>query len=416
MKNIQRILIIGSVWPEPSSSAAGSRTLQLVELFLSLNWEVTFASTASDSEYMIDFSKWNMTKVFIQLNDPAFDVFISTLQPTFVIFDRFMTEEQFGWRVAAHCPQAVRILDTIDLHCLRIVRQKAIKEDRKFQENDLLREEISKREIASILRSDLSLIISQKEFELLRDVFKIEAGVLHYLPFLLEPLTEKIKQEWLPFHSREHFITIGNFLHEPNWNAVLYLKQELWPLIKKELPNATLQVYGAYCSKKATALHHVKEGFLVKGRAERAHAVISKAKVVLAPLRFGAGIKGKLIDAMQCGTPSVTTAIGAEGMHDQLNWNGFIEDEPTSFAKAAIELYTNETIWQQCQENGRQIVNTIYCKETLEREFINRLLTLQDTLQEKRLKNFMGSILMHHTLASTKYLSKWIEAKNKLTG
>jgi hypothetical protein len=119
---------------------------------------------------------------------------------------------------------------------------------------------------------------------------------------------------------------------------------------------------------------------------------------------------------MQCGTPSVTTAIGAEGMHDQLNWNGFIEDEPTSFAKAAIELYTNETIWQQCQENGRQIVNTIYCKETLGREFINRLLTLQDTLQEKRLKNFMGSILMHHTLASTKYLSKWIEAKNKLTG
>ena len=158
MKAQQRVLFIGSVWPEPNSSAAGSRTMQLIEVFLSQQWEITFASTAGDSEFMIDFSKWNLTKVSIQLNDSRFDTFVAKLQPTVVIFDRFMTEEQFGWRVAEHCPNALRILDTIDLHCLRSARQKAFKENRKFEEDDLLKEGITKREIASILRSDLSLI------------------------------------------------------------------------------------------------------------------------------------------------------------------------------------------------------------------------------------------------------------------
>ena len=119
------------------------------------------------------------------------------------------------------------------------------------------------------------------------------------------------------------------------------MKQELWPLLKKELPNAALHVYGAYCPQKAVELNNVKDGFIVKGRAEDAHAVVLAARVVLAPLRFGAGIKGKLIDAMQCGTPSVTTSIGAEGMHANLNWNGFIEDDSSSFVKSAIKLYTD---------------------------------------------------------------------------
>ncbi len=414
MKAQQRVLFIGSVWPEPNSSAAGSRTMQLIEVFLSQQWEITFASTAGDSEFMIDFSKWNLTKVSIQLNDSRFDTFVAKLQPTVVIFDRFMTEEQFGWRVAEHCPNALRILDTIDLHCLRSARQKAFKENRKFEEDDLLKEGITKREIASILRSDLSLIISTTELDLLLHFFKIEPGLLYYLPFLLEPLTDNDKQKWLHFHEREHFVTIGNFLHEPNWNAVLYLKQELWPLLKKELPNAALHVYGAYCPQKAVELNNVKDGFIVKGRAEDAHAVVLAARVVLAPLRFGAGIKGKLIDAMQCGTPSVTTSIGAEGMHANLNWNGFIEDDSSSFVKSAIKLYTDEKVWQRCQDYGRIIVEEIYSRKTLGPKFISQLLLLQSNLDQARLKNFMGAMLLHHTAASTKYLSKWIEAKNKL--
>jgi hypothetical protein len=84
-----------------------------------------------------------------------------------------MIEEQFGWRVAENCPKAIRLLDTEDLHCLRTARQKAFKENRAFALNDLLSEEVAKREIASILRCDLSFIISEFEMTILKEVFKL---------------------------------------------------------------------------------------------------------------------------------------------------------------------------------------------------------------------------------------------------
>ncbi|HSH65271.1 MAG TPA: glycosyltransferase [Bacteroidia bacterium] len=409
----QHILFIGSVWPEPSSSAGGARTTQLIELFISMGWKITFASTAADSEYMINFSEWPVSKVSVLLNDESFDSFIISLNPDIVIFDKFMVEEQFGWRVAQQCPQALRILDTIDLHCLRTARQKAIKEGRIFHETDLLQEEVAKREIASILRSDISLIISTVEMELLDRLFRIQPALLHYVPFLLKPLNELQIKGWRSFEEREHFVTIGNFLHEPNWNAVLFLKQDIWPRIRRQLPETCLHVYGSYCSTKATMLHAPKDGFYVMGRAEDARAVVSKARVCLAPLRFGAGIKGKLVEAMLCGTPSVTTHIGAEGMHGEQEWNGLIADDPISFANAAVQLYSEKNKWMHFQKNGVRIINEFYPEKKSGKELIDRILKTQRQLPEHRKQNFTGNMLMHHTMNSTKYLSRWIEEKNR---
>lgn len=362
---------------------------------------------------MIDFSQWPVSKVSILLNDNSFDACIIALQPSMVIFDKFMMEEQFGWRVAAHCPDALRVLDTIDLHCLRIARQKALKENRTFNETDLLEEEVTKREIASILRSDISLIISDIEMNLLISQFHLSAELLHYVPFLLKPITREQITAWKPFEERQNFVTIGNFLHEPNWNAVLYLKQEIWPMLKKELPCAELHVYGSYCSAKAEALHAPKDRFFIMGRAADAQAVVSKARICLAPLRFGAGIKGKLVEAMQCGTPSVTTRIGAEGMHGELNWNGTIANDAATFVQAAVQLYTDKIHWQHAQQNGIRIINEFYPEKKLGEKLVERLLTVQKQLAKHRLHNFTGAMLMHHTMNSTKYLSKWIEEKNR---
>ena len=297
MTKAQHILMIGAVWPEPKSSAAGSRTVQLIEQFQKLNWQITFACAASDSDFSIDFKKYNIEKMTIELNNSNFDEFIKNLQPTIVLFDRFMIEEQFGWRVAENCPNALRILDTIDLHCLRLARQNASNEKREFTLEDLY-SDTAKREIASIYRCDCALIISYFEMTLLQEFFKIDADILHYTPFLLNPICQKTFSSWPIFENRKHFVTIGNFLHGPNWNGVLYLKEKIWPLIRKQLPTAELHVYGAYPSPKVTQLHQPKEGFLIKGRADCAQEVMQNAKVCLAPLRFGAGLKGKLIDAM----------------------------------------------------------------------------------------------------------------------
>ena len=412
MSALQNILIIGTVWPEPNSSAAGSRMMQLIEQFLKQGWTITFASAASDSEFAFDVQTLGIQKVNIELNNKSFDEFVAKLNPSVVLFDRFMIEEQFGWRVAESCPDALRILDTIDLHCLRQARQLAFKENRKFTTKDLF-SDTAKREIASILRCDCSLIISDFEMNLLQQYFKIDKDLLCYIPFLLDKIEEKEKKEWPTFEDRVNFITIGNFIHEPNWNAVQYLKEEIWPLIRKQLPTAELHIYGAYASQKVNELNNPKEGFLIKGRVADAMTVVKNAKICLAPLRFGAGIKGKLVEAMQCGTPSVTTDIGAEGMHGEFEWNGIIANSPIEIAQTAVKLYSDKLLWQKSQENGVTIINNFYSKEKFGKKLIEEIELLQKKLTEHRHKNFIGAMLMHHTVSGTKYMSKWIEEKNK---
>ncbi|KQB44090.1 Alpha-glycosyltransferase-like protein Glycosyltransferase family 4 [Flavobacterium daejeonense] len=413
MNQNKQLLIIGFVWPEPNSSAAGGRMMQLISLFQKQGYEITFASPAQDSDFMVDLSRFDVVKQTIHLNCSSFDVFVKELNPSIVLFDRFMVEEQFGWRVAENCPDALRILDTEDLHCLRTARQKAFKEKREFITSDLLVEEVAKREIASILRCDLSLMISEYEMEILTTVFKIDKVLLYYLPLLLElnviPDLEKLPS----FEERTDFVFIGNFLHEPNWNAVQCLKEIIWPLIKRQLPEAVLNVYGAYPSQKVLQLHNKKQGFLIQGRAESAQEVIQKARVVLAPLRFGAGIKGKLLEAMQYGTPSVTTSIGAESMQGNLDWNGFVEDNLNSFADKAAQLYQDKNLWLQAQKNGVEIIKERYLRTLFEEDFAEQITFLVSNIIQHRFNNFMGEILQHHTLRSTKYMSKWIEEKNK---
>jgi len=408
-----KILIIGFVWPEPNSSAAGSRMMQLIELFQKQNWEVHFATTATETVYMVDLKDLGVATKQIQLNHDSFDEYVKELQPTIVLFDRFMIEEQFGWRVVEQCPHAIRILDTEDLHCLRKTRQEAFKKDIEFTLNMLLNSDIAKRELASIYRCDLTLIISTYEMGVLEDVFKIDKSLLCYLPFLIDEITEGDFSELPIFEDRQHFICIGNFRHEPNWNMVLYLKQTIWPMIRKELPKAELHVYGSYPSEKVTQLNKKSEGFLVKGWVDDVNRVMQESRICLAPIRFGAGIKGKFTDAMQNGLPSITTSIGAEGMHDDLPWNGSIVDAPEGIASKAVELYENESLWLQAQQAGFEIINTIYSNVNHQDEFITRVKSLSKSLGQHRTSNFIGGMLMHHLLKSTKYLSKWIVEKEK---
>ncbi len=178
------VLIIGFVWPEPKSSAAGGRMMQLIRFYQLQGYAVTFASPAQDSEFMVDLSEFGVIKKNIVLNCGSFDVFIADLNPSIVLFDRFMMEEQFGWRVAESCPTALRVLDTEDLHCLRLARQSAFKEKRDFEIADLLKEEVAKREIASILRCDITLMIATFEMELLQTVFKIDPALLVLFAFV----------------------------------------------------------------------------------------------------------------------------------------------------------------------------------------------------------------------------------------
>ncbi len=408
---MKKLLIIGWVWPEPNSSAAGSRMLQLIQYFQSQAYEVTFACTAQRTEHMVDLDELHVNGIEIKLNCASFDDKIKSLQPDVVMFDRFMMEEQFGWRVSEQCPQALRILDTEDLFCLRHARHDAYKKNKKMLEADLLNSDLAQREIAAIFRCDLALMISPVEIDLLTDLFKVDASLLHYLPFVFNK--EQLEQNNPSYQQRQGFISIGNFRHPPNWDSVLWLKQQIWPLIRKQLPTAELYIYGAYPPPKATDLHDEKSGFLVKGWVDDATTAMQSARVCLAPLRFGAGIKGKLAEAMLCATPSVTTNIGIEGMQTDLPWSGEVANDAKSIADAAVKLYQKIDAWQCASELGQENAQRLFEQNQHFSAFSNCLSKLLANLSKHRQNNFIGSMLNHHHHKSTKYMSQWIEAKNK---
>ena len=406
---MKKVLVIGYVWPEPNSSAAGTHMMSLLNAFRAQNWDVEFATPAQRTDHMVNLDDFGITSQSIALNCDSFDEYVKAYNPDIVMFDRFMMEEQFGWRVDKHCPNAIKILDTEDLQCLRNARHEAFKGEREFTTSDL-HSDIAKREIAAILRCDLSLIISSYEMSLLNNVFKIEPSLLHHLPFMVD--LSSLPTSTKTFEQRQHFMTIGNFRHAPNWDAVLYL-QKIWPLIRKQLPKAELHIYGSYPPPKATALNNPKTGFLIKGWADNAFDVMQSARVCLAPLRFGAGIKGKLLEAMIMQTPSVTTYIGAEGMHNDLPWPGKIANTADDFANAAVEMYTNQSDFEQAQQDGNTLLNTLYDKAQLSTVLIKKIDSISSDLEAHREKNFTGQMLKHHTMRSTQYMSQWIAEKNK---
>ena len=405
------VLIIGYVFPEPNSSAAGTRMLQLIDFFINQNYTVVFATSCKKSTNAFDLESLNVQVVEILLNHSSFDFFVKDLNPEVVLFDRFMTEEQFGWRITENCPDALRILDTEDLHFLRKTRQQSISSS-SGSANDFDLNDIAKREIASIYRSDLSLIISEAELKILIDTFKIDCSLLLYLPFMLDLNENSELKQHSSFSERTDFVSIGNFLHPPNSDAIFYLKNDIWPLIKSQLPQANLHVYGAYNTQAIRSMHNKKDGFLLHGYVEDAFEVVNSSRVLLAPLRFGAGLKGKLILAMQCGTPAAMSTIAAEGMFGSDQPNGIIEDDPSLFVKKCIDLYTQESLWTEYQNKGDAVLKSRFNKLDHQLKLKERISLIQSTIQSHRSDNFIGQLLAHHQFQSTKYMSRWIEVKN----
>ncbi|WP_426136087.1 glycosyltransferase [Pseudomonas sp. PWP3-1b2] len=422
-----QVLVIGYVWPEPRSSAAGGHMMQILQSFLDQGWHITFSSPATVGEHKADLAALDIAECAIELNSSSFDDFIRELAPDIVLFDRFMMEEQFGWRVEKCCPNALRVLETSDLQSLRDARHQRFKDHLKAHPdsddftalfNPALEEEfllmadtdLAKREIAAIYRCDISLMISDVEMRLLTEQFHVPSALLHWCPLMLAPPGEP----FTPYEDRAHFLSIGNFRHAPNWDAVLWMKNRLWPLIRQQLPGAQLHIYGSYTPPKATALHNAAQGFHVMNWAEDALQVMSAARICLAPLRFGAGIKGKLADAMLCGTPNITTPIGAEAMGDEQPWPGVIENSAAALAAAAVSLYLDRERWTQAQEDGRQLLARRYAYAIHGPALVDCLERCRSDLDAHRRRNFTGGMLRHHAHKSTQYMSQWIEAKNRV--
>jgi len=406
------VLFIGSVFPEPKSSAAGTRILQLIRFFQIHEYIVVFGSASKKSQNSFDLKSIGVEEFHLQLNASSFDEFVKDLNPHCVVFDRFMTEEQFGWRIIDSCPNAIRILDTEDLHFLRKAREASDLNETKFSKK-FLKNDIAKRELASIYRSDLSLIISEFEFDILSNELNIDTALLLYLPFLLDSKQIPNQNQLLGFENRKDFIFVGSFVHPPNVDAVVRLKTQIWPKLRKKLPDASLHIYGSYPKPHHLNFQNKKENFLVHGFVKDIDKVLLSSRVLVAPLEFGAGLKGKVIDAMRNGTPCVLSEIAAEGVFNPHQHNGFVSNNNINFIENSFELYTNPNVWTLLQKKGLDVLNERFLADKFYSIFSDRIHFLENNLDTHRLQNFTGILLQHHSMQSTKYFSKWIEAKNK---
>ncbi|MEN8815679.1 MAG: glycosyltransferase [Nonlabens sp.] len=408
---MKKLLVIGKNWPEPKTTAAGYRMLQLLEIFKENSYSVHFCSATQKSKYSFDLESIGIKEQTVFLNDDSFDTYIQNLQPDIVLYDRFMTEEQYSWRVRENSSTCIHILDTEDLHFLRKAREVVLKKKQPLN----LYNEVAMREIASISRCDLSMIISTIEFDLLQKDFEIPKSKLVYIPFLYsDAKREKLTFNQNSFQKRSNFVMIGNSLHEPNYDAILYMKKEIWPLIRKTLPQVEVHIYGAYQSDKITQLHNKKDGFLIKGFASDAYETLANYRILLAPLRFGAGLKGKIFDALHTATPVAMTSIAAEAMFVNSAPFGFIEDEMINYATYCVELYQSKEQWNEVSGKHLEILKSNYDRSAFAKALLLQIskIDIKSDEQQSPLEHFNLKMLNYHSNARFKYLSKWIALKN----
>eukprot|EP00741_Cyanophora_paradoxa_P006352 tig00000980_g6157.t1 len=374
----------------------------------------------------------------VELNSSSFEAQCAEIAPSLVLFDRFVVEEQFSWRVRRAAPQAARVLDTQDLHFLRRHRARLVSagagEEEVWGAGETLAavgaagevEGDAARELASLHRSDLALVCSAYEKSLLERRMGMDPAKLLVAPFFYDLGAPAAGP---PFDERQHFCAIGNFRHAPNADAVELLSQRLWPALRARLPRAQLHVFGAYPEGRHMRLHDPVGGFHLRGPCGDAVETLRGFRVQLAPLRFGAGIKGKVADSWAAGTPVVTTPIGAEGMlpgipdgpahHAALlaassAWGGAIAGvEDGAFVEAAARLYTADADWTAAAARGRALLVAGFSLAARGPGVAGALgeVARGEVLAGRRAGDFAAAAFWHASLRASEYMSRWIEAK-----
>jgi len=263
-----------------------------------------------------------------------------------------ISEERYGYLYDQLDPNAVRIFDTVDLRFVRELRSaerdassgavQAIEFDRLPQS--------AYEEIASMLRCDAVLLVSQAEQRMLVDGLRLPAERFHVVSTIHDP-QDSIR----PYGERDGFSFIGYGGHPPNVDSIEYIAASLWPHIRKQIADAKLHVYGFKLPKSVQALDDPAAGILVRGFVEDHRAAIGTSRVMLAPLRFGAGIKGKILESLAVGTPVVTTPVGAEGIDEEGRVLA-VDTDARRLAERAVALYRREEEWSRASGNGLDLV------------------------------------------------------------
>jgi GT2 family glycosyltransferase len=196
------------------------------------------------------------------------------------------------------------------------------------------------------------------------------------------PTIHELRDCGRPFADRRDLLFIGNLAHRPNDDAVVFFMREVYPLVRQRLPEVRLDIVGDNPSAAIKAYN--SEEVRVLGYVPNVEPLLENARVFIAPLRFGAGIKGKVGEAMAHGIPVVTTSVGAEGFGLTHGLDVMIGDDPAAFAAATAALYADEALWQRVVDNGRRRIEQHFTPEVIAETINNSLKQVsQRSSQEK---------------------------------
>ena len=209
------------------------------------------------------------------------------------------------------------------------------------------------RELGVIKGSDLTLVVSSVEKELLAQ--ELPAAAVDILTNIHE--TRHANQ---PFAQRTGLLFVGGFRHPPNADAVNWFVNEVWPLVQHKQPDITLTIVG---SNMPGSIREISApNVVVAGFVHDIDPLLDSARISIAPLRYGAGIKGKVNQAMACGLPVVATTTAVEGMDLTDNEDLLIADSPEAFADSVIRLYNDEELWNHLAERGKRNIEVNFSR------------------------------------------------------
>lgn len=362
------VLIIDALTPQPDRDSGSLRCVNLMRMLLQEGLGVVFvpANLAWDGAYtralqQLGVEVWHAPYIrslpaWLRAHGPRFHTAIVSRH--YVLHEMLPMLRRFA-------PQAQLVFDTVDLHYLRERRGADVLGDASLLKGA---ERTRRSELALIERSDATVVVSEVERALLaQDAPGARVEVLSNLHELAGP--------GLPFEERRDLVFVGGFRHPPNVDAVLWFANEVWPMVHAAEPDMLFHCIGGDAPPAIEALAG-RPGIRVHGHVPDIAPFMAGARLSVAPLRYGAGVKGKVNLSMAHGQPVVATSCAVEGMHLQEGRDVLVADSPQDFAAAVLHAYRDPVLWAQLSAHGRANVARHFSLDA-GREVLRRLLRRQ---------------------------------------
>ncbi|WP_162634924.1 glycosyltransferase [Pseudomonas putida] len=341
----RRVLILDHCTPTPNEDAGSVLAFNTFLLFREMGFQVTFIPE-DNFLYMPGYTE-TLQRVGIEV---LYRPYVKSVEEhlmeakdryDLVYLLRPMVVERNLELVRKLCPRAKVLYHTVDLHFLRMEREAKLLNDSAKANAAVEMKEI---EFAAIRNADASIVVSTNELELLRPQLPNEK--IHLFPLIMD-----ITGTEASFNARRDIVFVGGYQHTPNVDAVQYFVAEVMPHLRKRLPGVRFYAVGSKPPAEIKALE--SEDVVITGFVEDLPPLLDKMRVSVAPLRYGAGIKGKIGTAMAHGLPVVATSLAAEGMSLSANENILVADDAQSFAEAIVRLYEDESLWNELSLAGQ---------------------------------------------------------------